>query len=187
MRSLAIVAVSCLAAIVPAVAGSPVITDLEIELEDGFYVASARLIDALNPEILEEIDSGLETTIGFRLQIHRQRSGLPNPVIVKRRIRCTVVHDTLARQYTLTRRIDDELQETRVTSDVEEMRSFMTALDRIPMVAVETLLSEHSYYLKARSELGLIWRFYLIPWSHRTAWSEVPIVVGEGAGIVPSP
>jgi len=30
-------------------------------------------------------------------------------------------------------------------------------------------------YLRARGELGLVWRFYLIPWRQNTDWARVDL------------
>ena len=182
MKYIAIAFAVVLAAGAPPSLGAPVLTDLEISLDGEMYVASARLIDGLTTEILEEIDSGLETTIGYRLRVHRRRPGLPDPTIAKHRVLCTVRRDALTRQYTLTRRIDGNLQETKVSTDPGEMREFMTRLLGLPVVPAELLENGEAYYLKARSDLGLVWRFYLIPWRQRTPWSEVPVAVREGHG-----
>jgi len=159
-----------------------VIDTLNVDLDGEVYVASAHLKDALTAERIEEIDAGLEITISYRLNVYRQRSGLPNPSISKVRIECTVQHDALTRQYTLTRRIDGELQEKKVTPDEGQMRDFMTVLERLPVATAEEIVPGESYYIKARADLGLVWRFYMIPWRDRTPWIEVPIEMRDAGG-----
>jgi hypothetical protein len=158
------------------------IRDLEVVVDGDVYVASARLPDGLTPERIEAIDAGLETAIAYRLNLYRERTGLPNQTVTRQRIECTVRHDALTRQYTLTRRIDGELQETKVTSDEAQMREFMTELRRVPVATVDELRAGEAYYLRARSDLGLVWRFYLIPWRERTPWAQVPVEVREADG-----
>ena len=182
MRSLITFVAAWLAAVAVINAGPAVISDLEVVLDGEVYVASARLLDGLTAERIEEIEAGLETTISYRLYVYHERSGLPNPAISKQRIECTVQHDALTRQYTLTRRIDGELQEKKVTPDDGLMREFMTVLHRLPVATVDELVPEESYYLKVRSDLGLVWRFYLIPLRDRTPWTRVSIVVQEENG-----
>ena len=164
-----------------ALAGPPTLTDLSIARDGENYVASCRLERGLTPQLLEEIDAGLETTIEYRLQLYRRRAGLPNQLIAKRRVRCTVRHDALRRQYTLVRRIDEEIEDTRVTSDLEAMREFMTTLKDVPIVRAEDLAPGLEYYLKAKSNIGLVWRFYLIPWPLDTAWVRVPLGTPNGS------
>lgn len=167
---------ACLAAAVRAAhAETPTLQDLTVALQGGRYVASCRLSGGLTPEILEEIDAGLETTIGYRLQLLRVRHGLPDETILRNRVRCTVRFDALTKQYTLTRRVDGEVQDTSVTPDAQVMRSFLTTLRRLPLVGVADLSPDQEYYLRAKSDIGLVWRFYLIPWPFDTDWARVPV------------
>jgi hypothetical protein len=156
-------------------AGAPALADLRVARNDEMYVASCRLEGGLTPGILEEIAAGLETTIEYRLNVCRRRAGWPDQVIAKRRVACTVRHDALTRQYTLTRRIDGDLQDSRVSGDDAAMREFLTVLDGVPLVKAEDLSDGAEYYLRAKSTLGLIWRFYLIPWPFDTSWARAPI------------
>lgn len=183
MKPSVVTTVACLAAALSSArAEPPALADLKAAVEGDMYVASARLRGGLTPEILEEIDAGLETTIGYRFNLYRRRAGLPDESLIKRRVRCTVRHDALTRQYTLTRRIDGEVQDTRVTGDARAMRDFLTSLDRVPLVPRVDLLEGQAYYLRAKCEIGLIWRFYLIPWPLDTAWVRIPIGAdGDGA------
>ena len=156
-------------------AGAPTLTHVRVTGDGESIVASCRLESGLTPVILEEIDAGLETTIGYRLYLYRRRTGLPDEAIAKRRVRCTVRYDALTRQYTLTRRLDGDVQDTRMTGDPEAMRVFLTVLDRVPIARRADLAAGQEYYLRAKSDVGFIWRFYLIPWPLDTDWVKAPI------------
>ena len=158
----------------PAFAG-PALTHLTAALDGDTYQASCLLEGGLTPEVEEEIAAGLPTTIEYRLHVYRHRSAFFDQLVLKRRVECTVRYDTLTQQYTLTRRLDDDLQETRVTADPAAMREFMTSLHGVPLIKMVTLNSDDEYYLKAKSNLGLIWRFYVIPWPMDTDWERVAI------------
>jgi len=163
----------------PAFAG-PTLTHLAAERNGDSYQASCRLEGGLTPEVEEEIAAGLPTTIEFRLHVYRRRTAFFDQLILKRRIECAVRYDTLTQQYTLTRRMDGDLQETRVTDDPVAMREFMTALRGVPLIKTVALDPDEEYYLKAKSNLGLVWRFYVIPWPMDTDWERVAIVpLGE--------
>jgi uncharacterized protein DUF4390 len=155
--------------------GGPVLTHLVAETHGDAYQASCRLEGGLTPDVEEEIASGLATTIEYRLHVYRRRAAFFDQLLVKRRVQCTVHFDTLTQQYTLTRRIDDDLQETKVTNDPAAMREFMTSLKEVPLLKTEALKPDEEYYLKAKSDLGIVWRFFLIPWPMDTDWKRVPI------------
>jgi hypothetical protein len=173
--SVPVVAVLALLALQGAAHADPVLTDLVVRREHGVYLASCRLDGALTRDTEEEIDAGLEVTIEYRLQVHRRRGGLPDALLVRRRVASAVRLDTLTGQYALTRRVDGEITDTRVTADREEARAFLTRLRDLPLLEESRLQSGGEYYLKARSDLGLVWRFYLIPWSLNTAWKRLDL------------
>jgi hypothetical protein len=160
----------------PVLAGPPAIVDLSISQQGEDYLASGKLVDGLSVAMLEEIDAGIETTLDYRLQLLRRRSGLPDDVLARRLVECTVRHDALTRQYTLTRRMEGEMVETRVTADGGEMRAFLTTLRAVPVVRASELAPGEEYYLRARGELGLVWRFYLIPWRLNTEWARIDLI-----------
>ena len=162
------------AAIHPA-AAEPTLADLAPGYSDDTLVLSVRLLDGLTPDHLDGIESGIETTVEYRVQAYLRRAGMPDDLIVRRRIECVVRRDALARQYLLTRRIDGELVERRVTGDHGEMTDFLTRLTAVPVARRDELPASDDLYLRARCDLGLTWRFYLIPWSLTTGWVKAPI------------
>lgn len=171
----------------PAIAG-PALTHLTAQRHGETYVASCRLEGGLTPEVEEEVAAGLPRTTEFRLHVYRRRPAFLDQLVLKRRIECTVLYDTLTQQYTLTRRVDGELQETQVTDAAAAMRAFMTALDGVPLVRADSLDPGEEYYLKVKSGLGgLIFRFYLIPWPNDTGWERVAIGSPGGKRVATEP
>jgi hypothetical protein len=172
--------VAFLAAAVDVRAAPPSVVDLAISVQGDDYVARARLADALTPQTLEEIEAGIETTLRYRLVLSRRRSGLPDDQIARRLVECSVQRDALSRQYTLTRRVDGELAEKRVTTDPKEMNAFLTTVPAVTVARVSDVEPDDgTLYLRARGELGLVWRFYLIPWRQNTDWVRVDLAPKE--------
>ena len=174
-RSLLAAAAFTLAAVSPALAGPPTLTDLSVSRRGDDFVVSARLADGLTPERIEAIDAGIETVLDYRLQLMRRRAGLLDEEVAERRITCKVRHDALTRQYSLARRVDGEMAESRVTADAAEMRAFLTTLRDVSLAPVSVVAAGGEHYLRARCDLGLVWRYYLIPWRLNTGWARVAI------------
>lgn len=158
---------------------SPSLTDVRIFAADGQIRAACRLKDAITPEMAEEIAAGLETTLEYRFQVVRRRSGWIDEVVARRRVECSVRHDALTRQYTLTRRVDGGVVDTQATSDEAAMRDFVTTIGDVPLIAADRLEAGREYYVRVRGDIGLMWRFYLIPWRLNTDWIEMPVAPGE--------
>lgn len=179
--ALAVAAVAAsVAAIMDVHAAPPSIVDLAISIQGDDYVARARLADALSPQTLEEIEAGIETTLRYRFILSRHRSGLPDEQVARRLVECSVQRDALSRQYTLTRRVDGELAEKRVTTDPKEVNAFLTTVPAVTVARIsEVPPDDGTLYLRARGELGLVWRFYLIPWRQNTDWTRVDVAPKE--------
>jgi hypothetical protein len=154
---------------------APGLFDLVAARSGGSILVSLQLRDALDPARLEEIETGIESTMRYRVRLMRKRSGLMDEELVDVEIEACVRRDALSRQYTLTRRLDGDTREKRMTADPGEMRRFLTTLDRVPIAPVDLLQAGEQYEVRARGELGLVWRFYLIPWPSTTGWVRAPL------------
>jgi hypothetical protein len=157
---------------------SPSLTDLRVLSAEGQVRAACRLRDAFTPEMAEEIAVGLEVTLEYRFQVVRRRGGWFDEVVMRRRVESIVRLDPLTRQYALTRRIDGAPVDSQATSDEQEMRDFVTSIGDVPLLPMDRLEAGREYYLRARVDLGLMWRFYLIPWRLNTDWIEAPVAPG---------
>jgi len=170
------------AAALPCTAAEPALVDLATRHEGENLTASLRLVDGLSAERLEEIESGIETVLEYRIQVTRRRVGLPDEVLVRRRVECIVRRDALARQYTLTRRVDGELVERRVATEADGMLSFLTRIDGMPIARGVDLPAGVELEVRARCDLGLQWRFYLIPWRMTTGWARASVPAAPVTG-----
>jgi uncharacterized protein DUF4390 len=167
------------AAVAPRAVAEPALLDLSPQYREENLVVSVRLADGLSAETLEEIDSGIETTFEYRIQISRKRTGWPDDVLIRRDVECLVRRDSLTRQYTLTRRVDGELMERRVGADADAMRAFLTLLQEMPVARRSEIPGAVDLEVRVRCDLGLVWRFYLIPWRMTTGWAKAPLPVAQ--------
>jgi hypothetical protein len=155
---------------------SPGLFDLRAERATGSVVVSLQLKDAIDAARLEEIETGIESTVRYRVRLLRRRSGLlADEELADVEIEACVRRDALSRQYTLTRRLDGDTVEKRMTADPEEMRRFLTVLDHVPIASADLVAAAGEYEVRARGDLGLVWRFYMIPWPSTTGWVRVPL------------
>ena len=166
----------------PCMAAEPALVDLSTRYQGENLVVSVQLVDGLTPERMEEIESGIETVFEYRIQVTRRRVGLPDEVFVRRKVECLVRRDALARQYTLTRRVDGELVERRVAAEADLMRAFLTRIDDLSLARRVDLPEGLELEVRARCDLGLQWRFYLIPWRMTTGWARAPVPAAPAVG-----
>lgn len=142
-------------------------------------MVSLRLEGGLDPSRLEEIEAGIETTVRYRLRLLRLRAGLPDTELAAVDVELSVRRDALSRQYTLTRKAGGETVEKKMTADGAEMQKFLTSLENVPLADVQVIDKQGECYVRARADLGLTWRFYLIPWPLTTEWARTPLPIEE--------
>jgi hypothetical protein len=164
----------------PCLAAAPIVSDLKADRVDGRILVSLRLDGGLDSSRLEEIEAGIETTVRYRLRLLRRRPGLPDTELAAVDVESSVRRDALSRQYTLTRKAGDETIEKKMTADGAEMQKFLTTLERLPLADLQDVDKPSECYVRARADLGLTWRFYLIPWPLTTEWARIALPADEG-------
>ena len=161
---------------------SPTLDSLRAEAKGGAVVVSLHIREALDAPRLEEIEAGIESIVRYRIRLLRRRAGLMDEELADVEVEACVRRDALSRQYTLTRRVDGDTLEKRMTADPDEMKRFLTTLDRVPVAPADLLAAGQQFEVRARGELGLVWRFYLIPWPSSTGWERAPVAPEKGPG-----
>lgn len=159
---------------------APALDHLRAERSGGSVVVSLQIREALDPPRLEEIETGIESIVRYRIRLLHRRTGLLDEELADVEVEACVRRDALSRQYTLTRRVDGDTVEKRMTADPDEMKRFLTTLDRVPVATADLLASGEQYEVRARGDLGLVWRFYLIPWPSSTGWERAAVAPDKG-------
>lgn len=138
-----------------------------------------RLEGAFQEEIVEKIQSGLPVTFRYTLEVTRPR-GLVGSVLSRRVIEVTVEHDSLTRQYRLTRTLDGESPQTTATDKEEEMRRWMTELPRIRLPqSPDGLPFPAGAVIRARCRLSSGFVLVFFPYAQETPWLKVPLYPPE--------
>ena len=147
-------------------------------LESG-WEAQVRLEGAFQDEIVEKIESGLAVTFRYIFEVVRPR-GLVGSTLSRRQIEVTVEHDSLTRQYRLTRTLDGESPQTTATDKEEEMRRWMTELQRVRLPALQDGTPfPAGAVLRARCRLSSGFVLVFFPYAQETPWLRVPLYPPE--------
>ena len=147
--------------------------------------ASLAVTNAFDGEIRESIATGLPVTFSYYLEVARRRPLWFDKILVHKTVTTSVAYDTLTRQYSLTRRVNDEVTETSVAVDEAEMMRWMTRLDRVRLADATDLegVEDGSLYVRVKSRLQRRFILYFIPWDVETGWEKVRLNLSrEGTG-----
>lgn len=139
---------------------------------------------AFTREIRERIDSGLPVTFRYDVEVNRRRALWFDKTLVRKTVTTTVTYDTLSRQYTLARSVNDEVAETSVAVTEAEMMRWMTQLERIRLADPSLLENEpvDLLYVRVKSLLQRRFILFFIPSSTGTGWERVGLSLSAEAG-----
>jgi hypothetical protein len=157
-------------------APKPGIVGLGARMDAERALVSFRVDNALTPEAVERIQSGIQVTFKHRIDVVAPRSfPIPDKTIARTVIRTRTDYDSLTGRYTLIRSIEfktrnkgaiEPREDRRSTESVEEMRRWMTEFDEIDVYDPArpfSLFSGRDLRVRVRSELGRRYLLLIFP------------------------
>ncbi len=171
MRS-ALVVLWLLAFAASATNDDPKIEGLRVSLEGDRVLASFSLQDAFDHRLSGRLESGLPTSILYRLELHRDRKRWYDRRLEENTLEVVAVYDAVARTYTVHYRLDGELIESRTVRERQEVREAMTRLGPLPVFSLERVRERGRILVKVRAELGSRTFLSFIPVTVATDWAE---------------
>lgn len=148
------------------------IVDLVSLVRVGHVHVSFRVEDAFDEEIERAIETGLEVSFRYNVQLKRVRGLWFDALIAERRVRTMVSYDNLTKRYSLTREIDGEIDQTAVVADADAMRRFMTSVEVMPVSEVSRIEPNDEYYLRVKGVMRDRNLLLFIPWDVSAGWKE---------------
>lgn len=172
MRS-AIVVLWLLVFAASAAAGDPRIAGLHVAFEGDRVLASFALEGAFDRRLSSRLESGLPTSILYRLELHRDRKRWYDRRLEENTLEVVAVYDAVGRTYTVHYRLDGELIESRTVRDRQEVQGAMTRLGPLPVFSLSQIRGERGRILvKVRAELGSRTFLSFIPVTVATDWAD---------------
>lgn len=155
-----------------AAADEPRIQGLQVSIEGGRVLASFALQGAFDRRLESRLESGLPTSILYRLELHRDRKRWYDRRLQENTLEVVAVYDAVARSYTVHSRLDGELIESRTVRERQEVQDAMTRLGPLPVFSLERVRERGRILVKVRAELGSRNFLSLIPVTVATDWAE---------------
>ncbi len=129
----------------------------------------------MDDEMLDNIASGLETAIDYRVEVLRQRRFWPDETTAQHRLQASVKYDSLSRQYSLVLRVDGEVRRSSTTDKPEEMKRWLTEIGGIPLGPVSGFMPPEDFSVRVKSDLRPRFVLFFIPWNRDTSWERIPL------------
>jgi len=135
-------------------------------------LVSFSVKDAFDEDIAQAIDSGLEVSFRYNIELRRVRRAWLDKKEASRRIQTTVAYDNLTKRYGLTREIDGEIDATELVDNPDAMRRFMTSFESLLLFDVSLMEPNEEYYLRVNGVMRDRNLLLLIPWDVGADWRE---------------
>lgn len=148
------------------------IVDLVPVIRGEGLLVGFRVEKAFDDDIAQAIETGLEVSFRYNIELRRVRRGWFDSKTASRRIETTVAYDNLTKHYSLTREIDGEIHATQVVDNPEAMRRFMTTFESLPLFDVSFMEPNEEYYLRVNGVMRDRNVLLLIPWDVGADWRE---------------
>jgi len=148
--------------------------------------ASFSLQGAFTDEIREEISAGLPVTFTYYLEVARRRPFWFDKTLVSKTVSTTVTYDTLTHQYSLSKKVNDEVTDTSVAVSDSEMQRWMTSIERVRLADPTDLgdVEKDPIYVRVKSRLQKRFVLFFIPWGVGTRWEKTSVSLPvEGTGL----
>jgi hypothetical protein len=148
------------------------ITNLQVRVEGGQALVSLALEGSFGRRFKERLESGLPTTLIYRLELHRDRQRWWDQKLAGSLLEITAMYDAVARTYTVHSRLDEKLIESRTLRDRPGLEAALRQIDRIPVFDLTGFEPGRRMLLKAQAVLGSRTVLSFIPVSIETDWED---------------
>lgn len=165
----------------PALAAS--LAELRAETTDRDLYVSFHLREAFDEEARTNLSTGLPVTITYYLEVARRRPLWFDKTLVRKTVTTTAAYDTISRQYSLAKKVNDEVTETSVAVNEADMMRWMTHIERVRLADPALLdgVDKDSLYIRVKSRLRKRFVLFFIPWDVDTRWERIGLSPpGEG-------
>lgn len=153
---------------------SPRVRLLEV-LDRGYELTvSFRVENAFDERIASKLEAGLEIRFRHQVEIRRRRTWWFERNLAQKKVVTMAIRNTLTGLFTLNRIVDGGIVETQTTSDMEEVRDFLSQVDNLTIPLPAGLPRDRRTEVRVRAVLET--RFFLFfPYPFDTDWVTRPL------------
>jgi hypothetical protein len=131
---------------------------------DGHVLVSFEVAGAFNEQVQAAIGSGLTTSFTFDVELRRGATLWVDRTIDVAQVAAAVKFDNLTRQYQISIMRDGRVEESRMTTDVAEVRKAITAFSRLPLFSTSQLEPNSEYYIRVKVKTRPHNALFVLPW-----------------------
>jgi hypothetical protein len=152
-------------------AAAPAIADIKVTpvVAEGHVTASFASPEAFTDDSREVVKSGVPLTFTYSVELRRPSTIWWDRTIGLATVAASVKFDNLTAIYQVTKQQDGRVTWSKSTPKEDEMRTWITGFDAVPIRISEPLEPNADYYVRVRLDAHPHLRFSLWPWGRTDA------------------
>jgi hypothetical protein len=154
--------------------GGPRISPIRVAVDGDRVLASFALRDGFDDRLRKRIESGLPTSILYRVELHRDRKRWWDLRLQENTLEVTAMYDAVARAYNVHYKLDGKLIESRTVHDLKTVEEAMTQIGPMPVFQITGIPHDWRLLLKVAAEMGSRNLLSVIPVTIGTDWKDSP-------------
>jgi hypothetical protein len=155
-------------------ADSARISPIQVAVDGDRVLAAFALRDGFDRRLRGRIESGLPTSILYRIELHRDRKRWYDRKLKESTLEVTAMYDAVARVYNVYFKLDDKLIESRTVHDLKAVGEAMTQIGPLPVFQLSGISARWRLLLKIQAEMGSRTVLSVIPVTINTDWKDSP-------------
>jgi len=135
-----------------AAAGDERIANLAVQIKNSDILVTANLIRGFSPTTEEDLRNGIPKELFYYVLLTRRQPLWFDEEMLSKTIKCTVKYDLLKKQYVVTRRIDDAVQQ-EITEDFMAMKRLISTINNVKIASTNAINDRDTYYVNVKAEM----------------------------------
>ncbi|MCP2520085.1 DUF4390 domain-containing protein [Candidatus Aminicenantes bacterium AC-708-M15] len=135
-------------------------------------LVSFYLEDEFPTELIQSIQSGVETILTFRIKIVKKRRFWFDKKIVDKLLTAKINYDPVTKQYKLVKMIDESVLSAIETDSDEEMEKWLREFVNINLCSLDKFISGSKYSIQIVGEIFPKYYFKIIPRNHKITFKK---------------
>lgn len=158
--------------LVLAASAEPAIENLSVTVNGGQVLVAFQLVNGLDAETRERIESGLPTSFIYELELMRDRKHWWDRGLEATVLEVVAMYNAVTREYLVNTKQGGRLIESRTVRDEVELERAMTVFEGFPAFALEGDQDHSRFLVRMRVDLGPGALLGFIPYQRSTPWRE---------------
>lgn len=152
--------------------GEPRLAAVTVVVDGNLARVGFRLENAVTPDFVERLESGLPTGFVYRLQLLKDRKRWFDRAVDESTLQVFAMYDAATRGYLVNYKLDGKLIESRLVRALPDLERAMTEIEALPAFELQGLPRSWRLLVRVQADVGARTLLGVLPSRAVTDWRE---------------